>query len=53
MRAFQFAKNAVPGKSKYGQDYIEKREFRIFLLALRQRFEYYQAFKMLDQSGDG
>lgn len=35
MRAFQFAKNALPGKSKYGADYIEQREFRIFFLALR------------------
>jgi hypothetical protein len=35
MRAFQFAKNALPGKSKHGADYIEKKEFRIFLVALR------------------
>ena len=48
MRAFQFAKDALPGKSKYGADYIEKKEFRIFLVALRQRFEYFQAFKRID-----
>ena len=40
MRAFQVSKDAVPG-GKYGADYIEWREFRIFLLALRQRFEYW------------
>ena len=34
MRAFQVSKNAVPG-GKYGEDYIEWREFRIFLSALR------------------
>ena len=53
MRAFQFAKNAMPGKSKYGADYIEKKEFRIFLVALRQRFEYHHAFKQIDAGGDG
>jgi hypothetical protein len=41
IRAFNFSKNALPGKSKYGADYIEKKEFRIFLVALRQRFEYF------------
>lgn len=37
MRAFQFARNASPAKAgnKYGDDYLEKREFRIFLVALR------------------
>jgi Ca2+-binding EF-hand superfamily protein len=53
MRAFQFAKDALPGNTKYGADYIEKKEFRIFLVALRQRFEYFQAFKRIDASGDG
>ena len=53
MRAFNFAKDALPGKSKYGADYIEKKEFRIFLVALRQRFEYFQAFKRIDSGGDG
>ena len=32
---------------------MEYREFRIFLLALRQRCEYYVAFKRIDESGDG
>ena len=53
MRAFQHAKNAVASNSKYGDDYIEWREFRIFLLALRQRFEYWEAFKKIDDGGDG
>ena len=35
MRAFQSAKNHSKGTSKYGDDYIEKREFRTFLVALR------------------
>lgn len=53
IRAFNFAKDAVPGKNKYGADYLEKKEFRIFLVALRQRFEYFQAFKRIDSGGDG
>ena len=37
MKAFQFAKNYCPAKknNKYGDDYVEKREFRVFLVALR------------------
>ena len=41
MRAFQYAKDFSPSKSSHGSDYIEKKEFRIFLVALRQRFEYF------------
>ena len=59
-KAFHFAKDFYPaekGKNKRGKQmqdlYIEKIEFRIFLIALRQRFEYYQAFKQIDTSGDG
>ena len=29
---------------KHDDDYLEFREFRLFLQALRQFFEYYQAF---------
>ena len=36
-----------------GKDYLEKRELRVFLIALRQRFEYFQAFKKIDTGGDG
>ena len=52
MRAFQFAKKYSKGKSKYSDDYIEKREFRTFLVALRQRFEYFVAFKKVDTGND-
>lgn len=43
LRAFVYAKNYCPAKGKnkkYGDDYVEKREFRVFLVALRQRFEF-------------
>ena len=47
-RAFHFAKNKSQGESEHGPDYIEFREFRLFLQTLRQYFEYYQAFDRLD-----
>ena len=52
MRAFQAAKNKYKNKSKYGDDYIEFNEFRYFLIYLRQYFEYYVMFCILDTSGD-
>lgn len=52
MRAFQYAKAYTKGTSKYGDDYLEKRDFRIFLVALRQRFEYFVAFKKVDTGQD-
>ena len=55
MWAFKFAIDFCPDKpnNKYGTDYMEKSEFRVFLLALRQRFEYLQAFKRIDSGNDG
>jgi len=55
IRAFTFAKDYCPGKpgQKYVNDYIEKREFRVFLVALRQRFEYLMAFRRVDLDDDG
>lgn len=55
IRAFNYAKNYVPAKGKnkkYGNDYVEKKEFRVFLLALRQRFEFQEAFKRVDYNND-
>jgi len=59
MRAFQAAKNVsdkelidrTTGKA-YGDEYITFCEFRTFLVALRQYFEYYQAFSKIDEDGD-
>jgi Ca2+-binding EF-hand superfamily protein len=42
-------KKKVSVKDKF----IERIEFRVFLIALRQRYEYFQAFKVIDTSGDG
>jgi hypothetical protein len=43
-RSFHFAKDKSTGDDKHGPDYLEFREFRLFLQTLRQNFEYYQAF---------
>jgi len=48
-RAFHYAKDISENNSP---DFIEFREFRIFLQALRQFFEYYQAFDRIDTGGD-
>ena len=52
MRAFQKAKNSVKTKSTHGEDYIERPEFRLLLLFLRQHFEYFQAFARIDSGDD-
>lgn len=54
MRAFQTAKSANDKKntSKRGPDYVERCEFRLLLVYLRQYFELWQMFQMVDTSGD-
>merc|ERR1712223_1345171 len=51
-RSFHFAKTKSQGDSKHGDDYLEFREFRLFLAPLRQYFEYYQAFARIDTGDD-
>ena len=43
-KAFHYAKDKCNGDDKHGPNYIEHREFRLFLRTLRQYFEYFQAF---------
>ena len=50
MRAFQSARKAV--KSSRGDDHVEKAEFRLLLVALRQVFEVYLMFNRIDTSDD-
>ncbi len=55
IRAFNAAKNIKKKKTKQqklDKDYVERYEFRILLLYLRQYFEYYQAFCRVDTSDD-
>ena len=53
IRAFQIAKDCVKSeKNPLRNDYIEFKEFRFFLLSLRQYFEYYVAFERCDADND-
>lgn len=52
LRAFNAAKDHYKSKSELGPDFIEKKEYRIFLLYLRQYFEYFVMFKKLDKTKD-
>ena len=52
MRAFQAARSKVPPRTKHSDDYVEWMEFRIFLVYLRQYFEYYVMFCRTDLTGD-
>ena len=51
-QAFKHSKNCVNTKSQYGDDYVERMEFRYFLLYLRQYFMYYQMFDEVDLDDD-
>ncbi len=55
MRAFQAARGANDKRNKtgsHGPDYIEKCEFRLLLVYLRQYFELWQMFDRVDASDD-
>ena len=51
-RAFHVSKNYCKAKHEKGDDYIERKEFRVFLYFLRQYFEYYQAFARISTDDD-
>jgi hypothetical protein len=44
-KAYLFTKTVVSSRGLLGIDYIEKKEFRAFLVAIKQRFEYLHVFK--------
>jgi hypothetical protein len=44
-QAYTFVKMTLSSRGALGIDYIEKRELRTFLVALKQRLEYLNAFK--------
>ena len=45
LRAFQAAKDHSKSKKQVGDDFVTRSEFRLFLLYLRQYFEYFTMFK--------
>ena len=52
IRAHTAAKNKVKTKGEHGEDYVERCEFRLVLWYLRQYFEYYVAFAIVDEDDD-
>jgi hypothetical protein len=52
IRAFNAAKAVSKSKSEYGDDYVERREYRVLLKYLRMYYEYWVAFDLIDIDGD-
>ena len=52
IRAFNRAKDMVKSKSKYGDDYVSKGEFRFLLQYLRQYYELWVAYSRIDTDDD-
>ena len=52
IRAFTAAKTKKTPKSKYGDDYITKGEYRFLLKYLRQYYEYWVAFDCINTDDD-
>jgi len=52
LRAFNAARNKVPSSSSHGADYVERSEYRYLLMFLRQYYEYWVAFDLIDADGD-
>ena len=52
-QAFTIAKNSQKSKrGSRGDEYVEIEEFKLLLLALRQYFEYWEAFVRVDENAD-
>lgn len=52
IRAFNAAKNKLKATNPHGDDYVSKAEFKFLVLYLRQYYEYWQAFDVIDSSND-
>lgn len=52
IRAFNAAKNKLKATNPHGDDYVSKAEFKFLILYLRQYYEYWQAFDVIDSSND-
>mmetsp|Transcript_24241 Transcript_24241/g.52978 ORF Transcript_24241/g.52978 Transcript_24241/m.52978 type:complete len:179 (+) Transcript_24241:112-648(+) len=52
MRSWQAAKKAGKSRARLGDDYVERAEFRLLLVYLRNYFELYQMFDRIDTSDD-
>ena len=52
LRAFTSAKNKFKSSNSKGEDYVEKSEYRYLLKYMRQYYEYWVAFDLIDLDGD-
>lgn len=52
IRAFNAAKDKLPSKHVFGDDYVSRAEFRYLLKYLRQYYEYWVAFNEIDSNDD-
>ena len=52
IRAFTAAKKKLKATNPHGDDYVSKAEFKFLVLYLRQYYEYWQAFDVIDSSND-
>ena len=52
IRAFNRAKTALKAKTKYGDDYVSKGEFKYLLRYLKEYSNYWFVFNQIDTSGD-
>jgi len=52
LRAFTAAKNKVKGNKSHDKDFVSKSEYRYLLKYLRQYYEYWVAFDLIDLDGD-
>lgn len=53
-KAYNAAKDKYKkeGEEQYGEDSLQWNEFRVFMIFLKQYFEYYAIFKELDSDGN-
>src|SRR5690242_3641046 len=52
MRAYQAARKFGQQRDQTAEDFVEKKEFKFFLICLRQYLEYYVMFERLDLTDD-
>jgi len=52
IRAFNAVKDSAPAHTPHSDDYVTRAEFRLLLVSMRQMFELWQMFEMIDTTDD-
>eukprot|EP00754_Rhynchopus_humris_P007730 Rhum_TRINITY_DN13544_c0_g1::Rhum_TRINITY_DN13544_c0_g1_i1::g.60666::m.60666 len=52
IRAFNSVKDTAPSHTPHSDDYVTRAEFRLLLVALRQMFELWAMFELIDTGDD-